>query len=191
MKSLLTVCGLIFCSLTALAQQDVFFQKACERGDQFVISAVGDILLHGPLQKAAAQARDFSILWDRFTPYFQNADMAYANLEGPAARGVLRSGQVTRDPGHVFDDQVYTSYARFNYHPSLITSLVRSGFDILSTANNHSVDRNAIGIDRTIEALESERHNLSFVGTRKTTEREEDRPWYTLVDYYVLLKCAF
>ena len=52
----------------------------------------------------------------------------------------------------------------FNYHPSLIEDLRGSGFDVVSTANNHAADRGALGMDRTVEALRA--GGIAFTGTR-------------------------
>lgn len=175
----------LFVPLSVLAiptPKKVFFDRACEIGEQYVISAVGDVLLHGSLQRRAARAKDFTVLWKKFNPYFQSADIAYANLEGPTARGITAKGKVVRDPGHVFDKKVYTSYPMFNYHESLLGDLVRSGMDILSTSNNHSLDRFSIGANRTIDAIEREGNDLGFTGTRRSNETENDRPWQTIVD---------
>ncbi len=160
-------------------RQKIDFKKSCEPGRQFVVSAVGDVLLHSGLQKKAAADKDFRGLWKDFIPYFQNADQAYANLEGAAAKGVNQYGKNVRDPGHVWDKYVYTAYPQFNYHPSLIKDLKDSGIDVVSTANNHSLDRRSLGVDRTIDALT--RTRLPFTGTRKSDETEADRKWFTVV----------
>jgi hypothetical protein len=157
----------------------VRFSKACENGKRIVVSAVGDILLHSKLQKKASSEKSFIGLWDNFLPYFQNADIAYANLEGPTAFGVNRAGEDVPDPGFNYDDVVYSSYPLFNYNPQLIRDLDASGFDVVSTANNHSLDRKQLGADRTIDALND--NMMAFTGTRKTTETSSDRPWYTTV----------
>lgn len=131
------------------------------------VAAVGDVLLHSPLQRqAAGRANGFQSLWSEVTPWLEAADVAYANLEGPTASGVLRSGRLQADPGFVFDNQVYTSYPLFNYHPRLVSDLKASGVDVVSTANNHALDRGAKGADATIAALEQA--GLPFVGTRRS-----------------------
>ena len=96
------------------------FTHACAEGETLIISAVGDILLHGNLQRHAIASHDFSILWEDVIPYFFLADLSYANLEGTTAAGVTMSGRSVTDPGFVFDDKVYTSYPQFNYQPQLI-----------------------------------------------------------------------
>lgn len=154
------------------------FASACEAGDKLVIAAVGDVLLHTGLQQQGLQdAGGFVSLWGDAADLLSQADVTYANLEGPTARGVNKSGNSVADPGPVFDDYVYTSYPQFNYHPSLLDDLVASGIDVVSTANNHSLDRRALGVDRTIDELR--RVGLRFTGTRK---RGESGPWYTTTE---------
>ena len=43
-----------------------------------------------------------------------------------------------------------------------------TGIDIVSTANNHAMDRRSIGVDKTIDNLNAK--GLPFVGTHKSTE---------------------
>lgn len=140
------------------------------------VAAVGDVLLHAPLQQQAARSPDgFKSLWDPLVPRLEAADMAYANLEGPVAAGLTRSG-VERPIPVGFDNQVYTSYPQFNYPDRLLSDLKESGIDVVSTANNHALDRGSRGVTRTIEALT--RTGLPFFGTREVPESSAaPRPW--------------
>lgn len=155
------------------------FTRACDPGRRATIAAVGDVLLHSPLQRQAYADQDRSrSLWKPIESLLRQATITYANLEGPAAQGVNGSGSAVRDPGMRFDNVVYTSYPMFNYHPSLIEDLVASGVDVVSTANNHSLDRRSLGIDRTIENLRAQ--NLPFTGTRRTDEPAA--PWHAITE---------
>ena len=153
------------------------FDGACTEGERLTIAAVGDVLLHGRLQRQAYGADNgFISLWAPVVDLLAAADVSYANLEGPTAAGANSSGYDVTDPGATFDGTVYTSYPMFNYHPSLIDDLLSSGIDIVSTANNHSLDRRSLGVDRTIDALRAA--GLPFTGTRK---RDEESPqWHTV-----------
>ncbi|MEM6291025.1 MAG: CapA family protein [Myxococcota bacterium] len=154
------------------------FDAACADGQTITIAAVGDILLHSPLQRQAYAEEDgFLSLWTDVADLLAGADVTYANLEGPTARGVNSSGQDVPDPGKVFDGTVYASYPMFNYHPSLVTDLVTTGVDVVSTSNNHSLDRRALGADRTIEALEEA--ELPFTGTRRSDGTGD---WHTYTE---------
>lgn len=143
------------------------FRNACAQGARVSIAAVGDVLLHSPLQKqAVAQSQRFKTLWNPVADLLARADVTYANLEGPTAHGVNRGGRAVTDPGFVFDDVVYSSYPQFNYHGYLEEDLISTGVDVVSTANNHALDRHSLGADRTIERLVET--GLAFTGTRKS-----------------------
>lgn len=135
--------------------QPMSFSKACVAGSRLTIAAVGDVLPHEALAEQAYRSKQgFGSLWAQLTPYLQSADMAYANLEGPAAEGVAEGGRLVQDPGPVLDRVVYTgTHFMFNYNPRIVSDLKDSGFDILSIANNHALDRASIGVQRTIEAM--------------------------------------
>ena len=133
------------------------------------ITAVGDVLLHSPLQRRGYGDGDgFRGIWRVMEPFFRAADIAYANLEGPVAPGITRGFGRTTDPGPVFDNRVYSSYPMFNYHPRVVSDLQASGINLVSTANNHSLDRGSVGADRTIDVLR--KAGLEFMGTIKAGE---------------------
>jgi len=167
--------ALLVCSSLSVALPTIKFPAACIKGKRITIAAVGDVLLHQPLQMKAVR-HGFESLWSAATPYIKSANIAYANLEGPMAYGINKTGRKVKDPGHRWDNNVYSSFPLFNYHPKLATALKSSGFDIVSTANNHTLDRYGIGIDRTIEVLGQT--GLQFVGT-KTSGTES--PWFSVV----------
>jgi hypothetical protein len=163
-------------ALTPVAAAPLRFTDACRPGTKITIAAVGDVLLHSPLQKQAYAAADtHHSLWKNVEPLLARADLTYGNLEGPCAEGLATTGE-SRDPGMTFDAKVYSSYPQFNYHPSLINSLKDSGFDVVSTANNHALDRRSAGADRTIKNLDAA--GLPFTGTRSTANMEA--PWHTV-----------
>jgi hypothetical protein len=131
------------------------------------IIAVGDVLLHGPLQDKGL-ADGFTTLWSPLIPQLEAADITYGNLEGPAAEMIDNHGSPTESI-----HQAYTAYPMFNYPPGLIGALKKSGFDVVSTANNHVLDRLSIGIDTTITALHQ--NTLAFTGTRRQNSQDA---WY-------------
>jgi len=138
--------------------------SACVGSTRVRIAAVGDVLLHRPLQRRGYSATDgFKGIWRAAEPIFRAADIAYANLEGPVAPGITRGFNQTADPGPVFDNRVYTSYPMFNYHPRVIGDLKAMGVTLVSTANNHAMDRGSRGADLTIQALKQQ--GMPFMGT--------------------------
>lgn len=148
------------------------FSNRCASGKRITISALGDILLHSPLQTQAYSSPDkFGSLWNNVRSTLQKADLSYANFEGPAADGTASGGRQVADPGLRFDKVVYSSYPLFNYHPSLIDGVKEFGVDFVSTANNHANDRGSIGVDKTIDNMRS--RGLAFAGTRRSNEEEK------------------
>ncbi len=146
------------------------FEGACTREPVVVVAAIGDVLMHHELQKQAYAAKDgFRTLWPGVADLLASADVSYANLEVPIAHGVTKDGEA-KDPGRTFDNAVYTGYPFFNAHPSLAEDLATTGIDIVSTANNHALDRGSIGLERSLDALD--RAKLKHTGTRRTTKEK-------------------
>jgi poly-gamma-glutamate synthesis protein (capsule biosynthesis protein) len=152
------------------------FNEACRAGQKLTLAAVGDVLLHDPLQRQAYAAPNYhQSLWSGVLDLISRADLSYANLEGPAAPGVNEQGADVPDPGMTLDGVVYTGNPPFNYHPTIVASLQKSGFDVVSTANNHAMDRLSLGIDRTISSLRQQ--GMPFSGTHDV--QSPTAPWYT------------
>ena len=163
--------------------------NACADNARFRVAVVGDILLHSPLQRQA-YAEGFHTLWGAAVPFLSSADFAIANLEGPVAPGIRQSGGQGADPGAVFDGSVYTSYPLFNYHPSLLPALKTAGIDLVTTANNHVLDRFAQGADATIAELR--RAGLPFVGSvPRQGERNFAYETATRIGRIVWIACTF
>jgi poly-gamma-glutamate synthesis protein (capsule biosynthesis protein) len=142
--------------------------EAPHGGARMTLAIAGDVLLHGRLQRQAYSAPEevgFRSLWTAIEPALRAADLAVANLEGPAAAGIRADGLEVDEPGRVLDGTVYSSLPPLNYHPTLVRDLAVSGVDLLWTANNHALDRGAPGVVRTLEAVEAA--GLRAVGTRR------------------------
>ncbi|MCA8933290.1 MAG: CapA family protein, partial [Rhodospirillaceae bacterium] len=164
---------------TVPAEGRLAFTTPIDATTEITIAAVGDVLPHARLQRQAfTEADGFASLWREVADVIAAADIAYANLEGPTARDIGKDGREVANPVDHYDDWVYSSYPMFNYHPRLPGDLAASGFDIVSTANNHSLDRYAIGADRTLEAVTAA--GLAHSGTRPSTD--PNRPWHTITD---------
>ena len=161
------------------ADDMISFQGTAATSDLITVAAVGDVLLHDAVQKFAMSRPDgFASLFHPVADLIRGADIASANLEGPAAAGIAKTGRTTAPPDRLWDDWVYSGYPMFNYHPSVLDALKGAGFDVLLTANNHALDRYAIGADRTIDAIRAA--DLRFTGTRK--RGEDGQPWYTVAE---------
>jgi poly-gamma-glutamate synthesis protein (capsule biosynthesis protein) len=102
------------------------------------IVAVGDLISHQDVQKAALDAENgWASLWEEITPTFKEADLAMVNLETPIA-------PKTGKPGIPFC---------FNAPADLASALKETGIDLVFTANNHAYDQQAKGVAETLEHL--------------------------------------
>ncbi|MCM2352130.1 MAG: CapA family protein [Pseudobdellovibrio sp.] len=143
-----------------------------------VLSFTGDLIIHQDLYKKVMQdpKHDFSKIWEKTFPLFAAADFSYLNLEGPTALGISNKLKNKGDVGFIYDNEVYSGTdLLFNYHPTLIDALKKTGVDIVSNVNNHSLDRGWKGIDSTIDALNKK--GMPFIGVRKSGT---DDPFYTI-----------
>jgi hypothetical protein len=112
----------------------------CGAGDpgdiHFTLAATGDTFPHENIQ-AAAEAQGYDYLFDRVRPFLKAADLAYTNLDGAMLEGSPTSG-----------------YPNFNYSPKLAAALKGAGIGLVSTANNHILDRGPEGLDATLSVLQ-------------------------------------
>jgi poly-gamma-glutamate capsule biosynthesis protein CapA/YwtB (metallophosphatase superfamily) len=96
------------------------------------IGAIGDILVHSPLYLSAFNGTDydFAPMFDPVKPLLQKPDILTANQE--SILGGVELG--------------LSGYPRFNSPHQVADALKSTGIDIVSTANNHSLDRGEKGI---------------------------------------------
>ena len=122
------------------------------------ITAVGDIMTHGPQLKAQYDNKEkiynFENNYIAVKPYIEKADIALCNIETVFAG----------------EEEVFSSYPRFNTPDSLANALSNTGFDIGITANNHCFDREFQGLLRTIEVIRD--NNMVPVGTQLDGEKK-------------------
>jgi len=124
------------------------------------ISVIGDIMCHNTQYNDAYNYQtgeyDFSYVFEDIKEYIQNSDLAVGNLETTFAGSAVG----------------YSSYPTFNTPDALSSNLKELGLDVLSTANNHSLDMGYNGVVRTIEILNEA--GISNVGTYSSYEDSEE-----------------
>jgi poly-gamma-glutamate synthesis protein (capsule biosynthesis protein) len=123
------------------------------------LASVGDIMAHMPQVNAAfdreREEYDFTPCFAPVKPHLAEADIAVANLETTLAG----------------PEQGYSGYPRFNSPAELAAALRWAGFHLVSTANNHSLDRGEKGVLSTLDNLAT--HGLLAVGTYRSWEERE------------------
>jgi poly-gamma-glutamate capsule biosynthesis protein CapA/YwtB (metallophosphatase superfamily) len=122
------------------------------------VMAVGDIMMHMPQVDAGRSSKgyDFTSYFEDVKPLFAQADLVLGNLE------TTLSGS----------DVGFSGYPRFNSPDELADALQEAGFDVMTTANNHSLDRGEKGLKRTLDQLQ--RVGLKHTGTFKSGEDRND-----------------
>jgi len=122
------------------------------------ILGVGDLLMHLPLVRTSQVAEnewDFTPLFEPVRPWIEGADLAIANLE------TTLTGS----------DYPWSGYPSFNTPPEFARDIKKVGFDLVTHANNHSLDYDSEGLIKTSEALE--KAGLPHTGTNRTAEERE------------------
>ena len=130
------------------------------KADTLRLVFAGDIMTHGPQIKAADRGHgtyDFTPSFELVRPMIERADLALANLET------------------TFGGTPYRGYPMFSSPSSLGSALKEAGFDVLTTANNHSCDRGHYGVVNTIDVLDS--LGIRTTGSYRTrAERSQRTP---------------
>ncbi len=128
------------------------------------LMAAGDVMSHMPMVEDAYVAEtdsyDYTHMMAEPAEQLRLADYAIANLET-----VLGGGPD------------YSGYPNFNSPDALAHACKDAGFDLLSTANNHTRDQGMDAIFRTLDVLDE--IGLAHVGTyRSAAERDANNGIY-------------
>ena len=135
--------------------------------DKAVLMAVGDIMMHkGNIlggYDPKTDSYDYSPYFEYIKPIFRKADWVFGNLETCLAgkNSKLYLGNNKWEKG-------YTAWPFFNAPEVLAENLRDAGFTIISTANNHTMDRGTDGIVATINSLDCA--GLQHTGTFSSPE---------------------
>ena len=128
-----------------------------EQESRLTITAVGDIMMHMPQVRAAMQpdgSYDFRSVFHEVKYYLERADITIGNLEttiGPPEKG-------------------YSGYPRFRSPEEILEALKYAGFDVLVTANNHSLDALEFGLEYTLDELD--KYGFMYTGTARSIEEK-------------------
>jgi poly-gamma-glutamate synthesis protein (capsule biosynthesis protein) len=109
--------------------------------EKITIGAIGDILIHDVVYHDAFNGSkyNFNPMFENVKPLLEKPDVLTANQESILGGVELR----------------LSSYPRFNSPHEVADALISNGVDIVSTANNHSLDKGEKGIQSEVAYLES------------------------------------
>ena len=130
--------------------------------DSVTLVATGDVLVHQgrSLTTGARQpdgGYDFSGVFAEVAPVLRAADLAICHLETPVAPA----------------GGPYSGHPTFAVQPEIVDALAGAGYDLCSTASNHSLDAGLDGLVRTLDALDAA--GIAHTGTYRT-EAESTQP---------------
>lgn len=98
---------------------------------------VGDLMLGRSINKECVRRDDFTWPFQETAAILQDADLTIGNLETPIVTGCIPT-----DLG-----------MRFCADPRTVDGLVYAGFDVVSLANNHTLNYEQEGLDETVRLL--------------------------------------
>lgn len=128
------------------------------------VAAAGDLMCHDSQLKHAYQQNTKEYSFSHFfvfaKEWISKADLAIANLE-------------TTLPG-----KDYAGYPLFGSPDSFAQAIKDAGFDVLVTANNHSLDRGSEGLKRTLFVLKE--LGFYFTGTYQSWQERKENPFLFL-----------
>ncbi|WP_411842394.1 CapA family protein [Salinicoccus sp. HZC-1] len=126
----------------------------------FSFGAAGDVLIHDHLYEdvKTEDGYDFVSRVEEVSPYLQKQDLVFLNQETPIGGEALG----------------LSGYPNFNSPIEAADLLEAFGTDIVSNANNHTLDKKEAGILRTIDVFEE--RGIEYVGANKSAaDAERDR----------------
>ena len=116
--------------------------------DTLTLMFIGDVMSHMPQVDAARLedgTYDYAPCYRFLAPYIASADLCIANMEVPLAGAP------------------YSGYPQFSCPDNMMSQLFEAGVDVFLTSNNHTCDKGAKGIRRTIQVMDS--LGIPHVGT--------------------------
>lgn len=125
--------------------------------ESFTLVATGDVLVHQGRALTTGARRpdgswDFSAVFAPVAPVIAQADLAICHLETPVAP--------VGGP--------YTGYPSFAAQPEIVDALAGAGYDLCSTASNHSLDDGLDGLVRTLDTLDAA--GIAHTGTHRAAD---------------------
>ena len=124
----------------------------------FTLTGLGDAMCHNTQYKdayvSANGTYDFNYVFENVKDVMSQDDLTIGNLETTFA-----GPQVG-----------YSGYPTFNTPDSMGEALKNAGVDVLSTANNHCLDKGYKGLSRTLDVLDQ--LGIDHAGTSRTPEEQ-------------------
>lgn len=132
------------------------------QAEEIVINAVGDIMLAGRWARAIKK-KGYNFPFDGTISELRKGDINLANLESPIASS-----------GSEFTTKKY----RFRAEPVLAPALRKAGFQLVTLANNHSMDFGGQALTETMQNLASA--GIAWIGAGENLTEARKMALYTI-----------
>lgn len=132
--------------------------SGCLESERISFVFVGDVMLAGQAGRIMQNTGNLRYPFERVTPVLTKAEIAFGNLEC-----VLTGDRVTPNIRQGPERRFY-----FKTPPKMAESLVFAGFDVISLANNHTLDGGRKGLLDTIMTLDQ--LGIKYVGAGKNAK---------------------
>lgn len=125
--------------------------------ERVTLGAIGDILIHDWVYNDAKTKTgyDFNPMFEHAKSLLSTPDLLLANQE--TILGGTKIG--------------ISSYPMFNSPQEVGNALIEAGVDIVSTANNHSLDKGVTGLEASLDYMDQ--IGLPHVGTSRTPSEQQ------------------
>lgn len=122
------------------------------------LAVVGDLMVHqwqlDDAYNKETGRYDFNYCFEHVKKYFDGKDLVIGNLETVIA-----------------EDLPLSDYPCFNSPVEFVDALKNAGFNLLTTANNHSMDKKVEGVLNTLKVLDE--REISHFGTYSSAEERD------------------
>lgn len=147
----------------SLSLPDTFVPSWLEKKDNVTVSLGGDLMPYETITKNTCEN-----LWDECGEFFFSSDIVFANLETP----IDLSKPVSLVPEVMLNDML------FNGNEEMFDIFSGNGnfkgYDVLSVANNHSLDQGKDGLIKTLDFLQEK--NILTCGAARNEKEVHDFP---------------
>ncbi|MFD2627222.1 CapA family protein [Oceanobacillus kapialis] len=132
-------------------------KKQIDWETSITVSAIGDMLIHAPVYRDAKteDGYDFTPMLEKVKPYLQDATVTIANQE------TMIGGE----------ELGLSSYPQFNSPFAVGDALKEAGVDVVTLANNHTLDRGEVAVQRAISHWEA--IDMMYTGAYKSEADQE------------------
>lgn len=138
--------------LNKMPQASVLSVGNASSDDVLTIIATGDVMPARYVEQRMRALNDYTYPFHNVAEFLKSGDITFGNLETPLLAG----------------KNVPTNTMVFRADPAITAGLSFAGFDVMSLANNHTMNYQVPGLTTTLQALK--KANIAYAGAGKNTD---------------------